>query len=259
MAKQKISNGEFEIIKLIESKSLEKKADYEEFKSQADIPSATATDTQSAVAATNYLKQLFETFNIMDVVVGERGKGPSTTSDTHYRGRVFEQALNGSFDGKSEPDLGYAELKMIETSKKHTLTQVMTCGVIYEAINKAKGEYQQVWDYEDSKFFTKMQSAILVSYLKVGQQLGFDVNNVIHFSVQDPRWALELKEDWISIRNEFDEAIAEYKAGTRKRKAAGICKSDTSGNRRPNGYLGIRSDSIVITRKFFELVSKAAE
>jgi hypothetical protein len=33
-------------------------------------------------------------------------------------------------------------------------------------------------------------------------------------------------------------SITEFKAGKRKRRASGICRSDTAGKRRPNGYLG---------------------
>ena len=108
-----------------------------------------------------------------------------------------------------------------------------------------------VTDYYKSHFFTKMEDTLLITYFKNGK-IGKEVNNVCTFSIRDTLWASRLKEDWESIRDEMILAIEGEKNGTVVRRSSGICKSDSGTNsksksRRPNGLLGIRRDSVVIT------------
>jgi hypothetical protein len=238
--------------------SKSKSEKYKALKSKLNIPEITNPSIQSLNDAALVLKELFfdNEFNILDAIVAETGHGPSSDNDTHYRGRVLERVLNGTFTGESAPDFAYGDLKLIETKNLHKITQVMTVGTIF---NKSNREYKIVEDYYQSNFYKKVKQCLIMSYLKEGKQLGMTPNNIITFNIDDEEWANKLKEDWESIRDQMKEAITEYNSGKRQKKASGICKSDTSGTGRPNGYLGIRSDSIVFTAKFFELISKKAK
>jgi aspartyl/asparaginyl beta-hydroxylase (cupin superfamily) len=101
-----------------------------------------------------------------------------------------------------------------------------------------------------------MKQAVIMPYRKVGMQLGVTPDAVFVFEADNPLWAKELQEDWESIRDEMIATIEKYKKGQIGRRASGICKSDSTGCRRPHGYLGIRSDGVILTKKFFEIVSK---
>ena len=254
----RISSHEFIKLNQLEQISKTKVNAYWALKKQLVIPDKDDPSYEAFIKASEVLRKIFfeEKFNILDAVVAERGYGPATDSDTHYRGRVMESVLNGSFDGKSDPDFRYCELKLIETVGFHKLAQVLTVGAIFNAINKANGDYIVVEDYYKSNFYKKVKQALIMSYRKEGMQLGMTPDNIMPFTATEPIWADKLKEDWESVRDEMKQAITEYKAGTRKRKASGICKSDTNGTRRPNGYLGIRSDCVIITPAFFEIISK---
>jgi hypothetical protein len=254
----RIPQNEFLLLKEMEKNSIVKRDSYLSLKNSLVLPSVNDDSITAAHKAADVLREIFFTnkFNIMDVVVGERGYGPTTESDTHYRGRVMESVLGGSFDSKSQPDFRYGDLKMIETKTNHVLAQVMTCGIIFQAIDKHKGEYDIIENYEDSKFFQKMKQAIIMPYAKKGRQLGVIPESVFVFEASDPVWSKQLKEDWESIRDEMKTAIVSYKNNNTTRRASGICKSDSHGRRRPNGFLGIRSDCVVFTPKFFEIVSR---
>ena len=254
----RIPEHEYKILLAKTKDSIDKVNAYQSFKASLSIPDKTDSSYNALIDASNVLKKVFfeKKFNILDAVVAERGYGPSTPDDTHYRGRVLESVLNGSFTGESAPDFAYGDLKLIETKDLHKITQVMTVGAIFNAQDKSKGEYYIVEDYRQSNFYKKVKQCLIMSYLKEGKQLGMTPNNVIPFTADNEIWAKELQEDWESIRDEMKVAIQEYQAGKRKRKPSGISKSDTNGKRRPNGYLGIRSDCVIFTPKFFELVSK---
>jgi hypothetical protein len=250
----RISAVELQKLGDFEKESLSRAKEYQDFKKSSNIPDK--NDPAGCGIAVQYLKELFfeKKFNLFDVVTGERGFLLASENDTHYRGRVFESALNGLSTGSSKSDFAYAELKLIETKPQDStkLDQFMTCGVIF---SKSKGTYEVVDDYYESNFFKKLNTTIVVSYFKEGKQLGRIVNNVVVLDLNDAKWSQRLKEDWESIRDEMKLAIAEYER-TGIRKTSGICKSDTSGARRPHGLLGIRSDSVGITSKFFtELVN----
>ena len=234
--------------------ALDNKDSYEAFKRE----NFTVNSTRDVVQA--YCIRLFEKFNLFDVIAAESGMLNNGPDDTHYRGRVMEKALNGHFDGRPEKDFPWGELKCAETKSNSSteLQQIITCGVIFTAVRKP--EYNIVTDYYKSHFFTKMEDTLLITYFKDGR-LGKEVNNVCTFSIRDPRWASRLKEDWESIRDEIILAIEGERNGTVVRKRSGICKSDSgtgprSKSRRPNGLLGIRNDSVIITPQFFrEIIS----
>lgn len=255
---ERIPAHEFTELSRLEQISKSKVGSYRALKDTLDIPNRDDNSLQALAKASSVLRKIFfeEKFNILDAVVAERGYGPATPSDTHYRGRVMERVLNGSFNGESKPDFAYGDLKLIETRGEHKVAQVLTVGAIFNAIDKAKGDYLVVDDYYKSNFYKKVKQALIMSYRKEGMQLGMTPDNIMPFTATEPIWADKLKEDWESVRDEMKQAITEYKAGTRKRKASGICKSDTNGTRRPNGYLGIRSDCVIITPTFFEIISK---
>ena len=247
----RISETERATLREIEKTAQNNQVMYQTFKRAHTHLIPDKDDPNALFKAKAYLTLLFSSFNIMEAVVGERGYLLASDDDTHYRGRVLEAVLGGSFDGKSNPDFGWGDLKLIETkeSDPSALVQVLTCGVIFTKNRKTK-EYQVV-EYSESNFVKKMRQALIVGYRKEGKQLGREVTTISAFLVDNPAWASQLKEDWESIRDEMVEAIEEEKAGIRARRASGICKSDSSGKRRPHGYLGIRSDSVVITPKFF--------
>jgi hypothetical protein len=255
----RISQYDYEHLKKMEEKARMSEQRYKRLKNSLPIPKIDDASPQATLLAVDALRRIFleERFNLMDAIVAERGYGPVSDSDTHFRGRVLESVLNGHCTGQSKPDFAYAELKLIETKTLHEITQVMTVGVIFEAIDRQSGDYAIV-DYASSNFFKKCRRMIVVSYDKVGMQRGLVVNNVFAFEGSNRLWADKLEEDWLSISGEMQRTIAQYKAGTVRRKASGICKSDSGGrnSRRPNGLLGIRNDSIVFTKKLFELASK---
>ena len=250
----RISSTELVQLRSIEQKAQNNRESYLAFKQEHKHLIPALDDPDGLIKAKEYLTLLFSKFNILETVVGERGYLLASDNDTHYRGRVAETLLDGSFDGKSTPDFGWGDLKLIETKEADStaLVQVMTCGVIFTKNRKTK-EYEVV-EYNESNFVKKMRQALLVGYRKEGKQLGKDVTSITAFSLDNPVWASQLKEDWESISEEMIEAIEEEKAGIRVRRASGICKSDSSGKRRPHGYLGIRSDSVVFTPKFFREV-----
>ena len=231
--------------------ALNNKDSYEAFK-QENFPDSCTRDTMQA-----YCIELFKNFNLFDVVAAESGMLNNGPKDTHYRGRVLEKALNGHFDGKPKKDFPWGELKCAETKSNSSteLQQIITCGVIFTAKDGI------VTDYYKSHFFTKMEDTLLITYFKNGK-IGKEVNNVCTFSIRDTRWASRLKEDWESIRDEMILAIEGEKNGTVVRRSSGICKSDSGTNsksksRRPNGLLGIRRDSVVITPQFFKEIISA--
>lgn len=253
----RIPDHEYQILLSKTKDSIGKVNEYQSFKASLKIPNRQDNSYDALISASKVLHKIFfeRKFNILDAVVAERGYGPRTPDDTHYRGRVLESVLNGSFSGESAPDFAYGDLKLIETKDMHKIAQVMTVGSIFTAVNKDSGDYSVVDNYAQSNFYKKVKQCLIMSYLKEGKQLGMTPNNIMPFTADNPLWAKELKEDWESIRDEMKQTIIEYKSGKRKRKPSGICKSDTSGKRRPNGYLGIRSDCVIFTAKFFELVS----
>jgi len=246
-----------ELLRLTEA-AKPKRAAYFAVKNALVIPDPQDSSLAAAYQAKQALEAIFirNQFNLIDAVVSERGYGPVSDSDTHFRGRALESVLNGSFNGLSEPDYRYGDLKLIETKRDYVLTQVLTIGAIFAATDKSTGDYVIEPDYLKSKFYNKVRQAIIVAYRKQSKQLGVRVEQVIVFEVDNPLWARQLQADWESIRNEMIASINEFKAGKRKRRASGICRSDTSGKRRPNGYLGIRSDGVVFTAKFYELMAR---
>jgi hypothetical protein len=246
-----------ELLRLTES-AKPKKSAYFAVKNKLTIPDVNDPSLKAAHQAKQVLEEIFieHKFNLIDAIVSERGYGPISDSDTHFRGRALESVLNGSFNGLSEPDYRYGDLKLIETKRDYVLTQVLTVGAIFGAKDKAAGDYEIEHDYFKSKFYHKVRQAIIVAYRKQSKQLGINVEQVIVFQVDNPVWARQLQEDWLSIRDEMIVAITEFRAGKRSRRASGICRSDTAGKRRPNGYLGIRSDGVVFTAKFYELMAR---
>jgi hypothetical protein len=246
-----------ELLRLTEA-AKPKRAAYFAVKNRLTIPDVNDASLAAARQAKRVLEEIFITngFSLIDAIVSERGYGPISDSDTHFRGRALESVLNGSFNGLSEPDYRYGDLKLIETRRDHVLTQVLTIGAIFAATDKSTGDYVIEQDYLKSKFYTKVRQAIIVAYRKQSKQLGIRVEQVIVFEVDNPLWARELQADWESIRDEMIKSINEFRAGKRARRASGICKSDTSGKRRPNGYLGIRSDGVVFTARFYELMAR---
>jgi hypothetical protein len=246
-----------ELLRLTEE-ARPKKSAYFAVKNRLTIPDVTDSSLKAAKQAKRVLEEIFikHGFSLIDAIVSERGYGPISDSDTHFRGRALESVLNGSFNGLSEPDYRYGDLKLIETRQDYVLTQVLTVGAIFSANDKATGDYVIEHDYLKSKFYAKVRQAIIVAYRKQSKQLGVRVEQVIVFEVDNPLWAQQLQEDWLSIKDEMVMSITEFKEGKRKRRASGICRSDTAGKRRPNGYLGIRSDGVVFTAKFYELMAR---
>lgn len=222
------------------------------FKKNYFLPDPCSTSKEAALSALSFIKDAFiaERFTLLDAIVATTGRGPVNDNDTHYRGRVLEAVLGGSFNGKPTSDFGYAELKLIETKDPNTLIQVMTAGAIF---SKERGEYIIVDRFEDSNFYKKMKRTIMVTYKKVGRQMGFCVNGAFLFEVQDQRWFDKLKEDWDCIRDAMIKAINDEALGHIKRKKSGILSSRL---KTPNGYLGVRSDSVTISPKFFAIISK---
>lgn len=252
----RIPAKELEILKKeMEPKSIKKSEEYHAFKQQFGYLIPEKNDPKGFDSAKKYFELLFleKKFNLFDVVVAERGFLLASDSDTHYRGRVLEAALNGSFDGKAKADYAWGELKCIETKPNDStrMDQIMSCGVIFTKNRKTK-EYNVTDEYEDSHFFHKMKRTLIAPYYKKGKQLGCEVNNVASLDITDTKWAERLKEDWEHIRDEMKAAIQGEMEGTVERKRSGICKSDSEGKRTPNGLLGIRSDSVTITNKFFK-------
>tara|TARA_A100001011_G_C14254155_1_gene819276 strand:- start:886 stop:1662 length:777 start_codon:yes stop_codon:yes gene_type:complete len=243
----RIPDNELKILKEIEQECLLKKSEYLKFKKEN-------MHIDTIESAFDYLAKLFSKFTIFEPIMAEKGELASTSSDTHYRGRDLEACLGGSFDGKPLPDFDWGELKCIETKSYGELVQVITCGTIFSAISKPKGEYTIPENYYHSNFYKKMKDAILIGYLKKGKQLGCIVNSLSHFSINNPKWEEKLKEDWESISSEMVSAIEKFKRDGEE-KASGICKSDTNGTRRPHGLLGIRSDGVIITKKFFREIT----
>ena len=227
-----------------------KSTEFSELKNTLKIPEPSDSSIEAAKLTVSFLKTVFleYKYSLLDAIVSVTGQGPSSQSDTHYRGRVLEAVLNGSFDGLSRSDFAYAELKLIETISKNKMCQVMTAGRIFK---KTKKDYEIDHDYDPSKFYKKMKTTIIVGYQKQGKQLGFDVNGVYLLDIENPIWAKELKEDWISIRDAMIQAIADEKAGKIKRKASGIL---SSRHKTPNGLLGVRSDSVIIRNKLFQQI-----
>lgn len=257
----RIPKHEFEKLTHMVAESSKKSADITQLIQQLDIPEITSTNLESAQKARDCLKEIFFTkgYTILDVVVALSGHGPVSDSDTHYRGRVMEGVLGGSFTAKSQPDFAYGDLKLIETVADHVLSQILTVGVIFNSSKRGgrkNGEYQIVDNYHDSAFYKKVRQAVIMSYRKEGKQLGMKPDNIFVFEADNKLWADKLKQDWESIRDEMKNTILELKNGTKTRKASGICKSDTLGTRRPNGYLGIRSDGVIFTKAFFEIISR---
>ena len=258
MARAKIPADDYQtMLGLIES-SRARQASYFRAKHSLTIPDPQDSSLAAAHQARDVLRALFidQGFTIFDALVSEHPKWQLSESDTHFRGRMLERVLSGSFSGSSEPDFRYGDLKLIETVADHQLAQVLTVGAIFRARDKSQGDYDIVRDYRHSKFYHKVQQAVIASYRKVSRQLGNRVDSVFVFRADDPRWARELQEDWESIAQEMEAAIEEYRAGRRKRRKSGICRSDSSGRRRPHGYLGIRTDGVVFTRRFYEVISR---
>ena len=246
---QRISPSE---VKILEAMVAQAKAnEFTEFKNSARLPCPNDPSLEAANQAVEFLKEAFITkgFSLLDAIVATTGKGPASSSDTHYRGRVLEAVLNGSFDGKPQSDFAYAELKATETKTNGDLCQIITAGAIF---TKRKGQYDVVTRYEDSKFVSKLKRTIIVGYEKVGQQLGFDVKNVTMIDINDPRFAQQLKEDWESISQAMVQAIQDERDGKIVRKASGILSAK---HKTPNGLLGVRSDSVTLTNKFYRLIS----
>lgn len=243
----RIPANELKRLKEIEQECLLKKSEYLKFKKEN-------MHIDTLESAFDYLVKLFSKFTLFEVIVAERGYLNSTDNDTHYRGRVLELCLGGSFDGKPLPDFDWGELKSIETKSYGELEQVITCGRIF---TKSKGDYVIKENYYDSAFYQKMKDAVLIGYLKEGKQLGCIVNSLSHFSINNPKWKERLKEDWESISSEMLSSIEKFKMDGEK-KASGICKSDTNGTRRPHGLLGIRSDGVIFTKKLFREITGEA-
>lgn len=244
----RIPTNEYKILKTeIEQKSLLKKSEYLKFKKEN-------MNIDTIGSTFDYLAKLFSKFTIFEAIMAEKGELASTSSDTHYRGRDLEACLGGSFDGKPLPDFDWGELKCIETKSYGELEQVITCGRIF---TKSKGDYVIKENYYDSAFYQKMKDAILIGYLKEGKQLGCIVNSLSHFSINNPKWKEKVKEDWESISSEMLSSIEKFKMDGVS-KPSGICKSDSNGTRRPHGLLGIRSDGVIITKKFFREITGEA-
>jgi hypothetical protein len=258
MAQAKIPADDYQtMLGLIES-SRARKASYFSAKDSLTIPDPADASLAAAHQARDVLRALFidQGFTIFDALVSEHPEWHLGESDTHFRGRMLETVLNGSFNGLSEPDFRYGDLKLIETVADHRLAQVLTVGAIFAARDKSLGDYDIVRDYRASRFYHKVQQAIIASYRKVSRQLGNQIDSVFVFEADDPAWATQLQEDWLSIAEEMAETIELYRAGRTPRRKSGICRSDSSGRRRPHGYLGIRSDGVVFTKRFYEIISR---
>ena len=229
---------------------------YAELKTSLNIPSPNDLSDDAPVAALSALKIIFfeRRFDILDAAVAERiarGEapvGPVSQNDTHYRGRLLERVLNGNCTGAAGPDFAGFELKLVETTSLHQLSQVMTVGAISPKTSPITTNTQ----YYDSSFYKKMKRCIIMTYTKSGMQLGFKPNHLFMFEADAPIWAAPLQADWESIASEYITTML----SARSRRPSGYCSSDTSGKRRPNGLLGIRSDAVIFTAEMFERASR---
>lgn len=225
---------------------------YVDFVQKLKIPNPNDHTPSAAAEAVAALNELSDAgFDILDLVLGTRGYGPSSSSDTHFRGRALELVLNGIFSGKSSPDFAYGDLKLIECADRERMVQVMTVGII-AAADRKNLEYEIPDEFKDSKFYQKAKSLIIQPYLKKGKQLGFKQLPAFNFRLEDGDFEHRCREDWYAIRDHLSSRVQLARSGKIVRRASGICKSDTDGKRTPNGLLGIRSDSVIITKKLFK-------
>lgn len=187
-------------------------------------------------------------YDIRDLMYYANGFLVKSQDDTHVKGRAVEKALGGRCDGKPDSDFIFAELKLIQTIRTcDNLEQVLTIGAI------APGKVI-VENFEESCTYKKLKSMFVATYLREGKQLGHKINSHFVFNVKDPKFFNKIKEDYEFYVKEWKKAREEELAGTKIKKASGIMKSD-NGLRCPNHTLGIRSDGIIFTKKFFKEVS----
>lgn len=165
--------------------------------------------------------------------------------DTHAKNRLFEKAMGGKCDSLPIPDRNDGEIKLTQITKEHNLEQVITIGRIQPE------NCEKYPCFEQSCTFKKMQKMLVVSYVKEGGQLGRKLFNPFIFEVENPKWFSRIKEDWDYYHKEYYKSLKEN-----HKKPSGYMKSDTSGGRCPNHTLGIRTDSIIITKSFFQEVSE---
>lgn len=194
-------------------------------------------------------------FNLFDICYNYQGFVSKTTSDTHSKNRAFEKFMGGKGDGKSNPDFESHELKLIQVVKNcHDVEQVLTIGKMFP------GNYSENCLFEDSACYKKLKRMLVVTYKREGKQLGREIQSYFLFEIDTSPWYNQIKEDWEFYQKEYQAAKRRHEEQLasnpkHKKKASGIMKSDM-GLRCPNGKLGIRTDGIIFTKKFFKEVSE---
>lgn len=252
----RIKQNEYNIILQETNKRKARSREFKNFLKTQPFPDSDSNNISEAYKAKALMEAIRdEGFDIWDIAVQAKGYVVKNNNDTHSKNRAFEDFLGGICNGKPEPDCSWGEIKLSQLVGAHKLEQVMTVGRIYKT-DKETGERSIADKFEDSSTYQKLKTCLITTYLQQGKQLGKKIQNSFVFEVENEEWFERIKEDWEFYREEFIEYDRLVREGKRKKRASGIMKSDTSGNRSPNGTLGIRSDGIIFNKKFFMEVSK---
>jgi len=255
MAKQRINHSEYLFLKEQEQIRKQRNQSFRNFISMHSFPNNGSSELSEALKAVEVVKSIKnQNFDLFDVVVDATGEILKNENDTHSKNRRWEKFWGGRGDGSPEPDASWGEIKLIQIVSDHTLEQVMTIGAISKKNENNKREVEE--NFEDSSIYRKLKQCFITTYFQEGKQKGHKISESFVFQVEDKKWFARIKEDWEYYRDEYRDYYSKFESGLIKKRASGIMKSDTNGKRCPNSCLGIRSDSIIFTPKFFKGVSE---
>lgn len=255
MTKNRINHSEYLFLKEQEQIRLERNQSFRNLISKHPFPNNGSNELSEALKAVKIVKSIKnQNFDLFDVAVDASRGILKNENDTHSKNKKWEKFWGGRGDNSPEPDASWGEIKLIQIVSPHTLEQVMTIGAISKNNKNNKREVEE--NFEDSSIYRKLKQCFITTYFQEGRQKGHKISESFVFQVEDDRWFTRIKEDWEYYRNEYRDYYSKFEAGLIKKRASGIMKSDTLGKRCPNSCLGIRSDAIIFTRKFFKEVSE---
>ena len=238
----RISKENQKLIKDGMNRAKQRAQTFKTFVSSSDRVDPLSTNPAEADKITSLVNEMIDRGYTIYDVLNDFGKGAITSkNDTHSASRKWEKWHGGRGDGKPEPDLPSCEIKYVAVDKKHVLPSnnpVLNIGKIQPKRVKYK-------NFESSSCYKKMKNMSTTTYNRKTHKL---VGSFV-FKADNPRWFNRLKEDFEFYLNELNHRMSK---GIRSSNSSIV----SSGLKSPNGCLQIRSDSIMLTKKFYKEVSE---
>lgn len=216
---------------------------FKSFMSSNPKPNPEISDTKETIKGVTMVRNMIkEGYNIYDVL-HDYGRGAiSSNDDTHSAPRKWEKWLGGRGDGDPSPDTKHSEIKLNEVDRKHELPSnnpVLNIGKIQPRNRK---DYKS---FEESSCYKKMKNMWVTTYSDNYRK----IEGSFVFKVDDPLWFDRVKEDYEFYLDTYKK-LRDW--GYRSSPSSIVSSKIKS----PNGTLQVRSDGIMLTKKFFREVSK---